>query len=68
MFIPQIEKSNPQDGEVSSLVTMASAAGWYVGHVYYDAEMKGWLPFDRQSHYFATREEADRYRASFAAE
>ena len=67
MFIPQPDKKNPQDGEVSDLVTMASAAGWYVGRVQYQTEMgEGWLPFDRQSHYFATREEADRYRASFA--
>lgn len=59
MHIPQIkDDADSTDQELSPLVPMASAAGWYVGRVYYEEYMGGWLPFDRQSHYMDTEEEA----------
>ena len=38
--------------EVSELIVMASAAGWYVGRVYKDPEMDNMIcPWERLTHY-----------------
>ncbi len=38
---------------------LKSAAGYYIGDLYYDEEMKGYFPYSRDSQeYWATREEA----------
>lgn len=39
---------------------LKSAAGYYVGRLYYDAELGGYLPYSRDSYgYYASREEAE---------
>lgn len=45
-------------GGYSSLKVLKSAAGWYVGTFYYDAEYKYWAPGSRDSGYFCTQEAA----------
>jgi hypothetical protein len=42
----------PKDGQVSELQVLKSNAGYYVGTTYYDSEMQGWFPYDRQSDYY----------------
>lgn len=39
---------------------LKSAAGYYIGSLYYDEEMQGYYPYDRDSGcYWNTREEAE---------
>lgn len=53
----------------SRLQVLKSAAGYYVGHLYYDRDCECYFPFDRQSDgYFATREEAQAYCNLFIEE
>lgn len=41
---------------------LKSAAGYYIGSLYYDEEMGGWFPEDRISmYYYGTREEAEQH-------
>lgn len=45
-----------------NLQVLKSAAGYYVGHLYYDKDAQAWWPYDRQSDgYWNTREEAQHY-------
>lgn len=44
--------------KITQLKVMQSAAGYYVGREYYDEEIGCWLPYSRNSEYFATEEEA----------
>ncbi len=46
---------------ISLLQVLSSNAGYYVGHKYLDKEINDWLPYNRCSHYFATRAEAEIY-------
>ncbi len=46
---------------LSKLQPMKSGAGWYAGTLYFDEEFQCWLPYDRESHYMATREEVKQY-------
>lgn len=51
-------------GYVSELKPMRSAAGWYAGttYIHTDGELKGLEePNSRDSHYMATKEEAQKY-------
>ena len=50
-----------KDGDVSESQVLQSAAGFYIGTTYYDEFMKGWFPNSRDSMYFNTRAEAERF-------
>lgn len=50
---------------ISDLEICESAAGYYLGHTYYDDEWCGWLPWDRQSDYIATKQEAEQMLAYY---
>ena len=55
---------NRENGEleVSEDIVMASAAGWYVGSICHDPDVHYHpVPYDRQSFYFETPEEAQSY-------
>ena len=43
--------------KISELQVMQSAAGYYLGHTYYDEEMEGWFPWSRETEYM-TKEDA----------
>lgn len=49
---------------VSGLIPMQSAAGWYVGRAYWDNVDKYVGPWSRDSHYMASKEEAEAWIAS----
>ena len=42
--------------EISDLQVMKSAAGYYLGHSYYDKECHAHLPYSRQSEYMSEQE------------
>lgn len=44
---------------ISEHKVLQSAAGYYVGTLYFDKEHKVWLPYDRASGYFETEAEAE---------
>lgn len=45
----------------SNQQVLKSAAGYYIGDLYYDEEMGGYFPYSRDSQeYWATREEAQK--------
>ena len=46
---------------ISLLQVLMSNAGYYVGQTYLDKEMDCWLPYNRCSHYFATKAQAELY-------
>jgi hypothetical protein len=60
MLIPQPDKENAEHGDISEPKVMASAAGYYVGDVFYDEDMDGWIPNSRHTPYM-TKEEAENY-------
>ena len=41
---------------ISMLKVMRSAAGFYLGHSYYDQELEGDFPYDRQTDYMSEEE------------
>jgi hypothetical protein len=43
---------------ISEVKVLKSAAGYYIGYLYYDEDMKGWFPYDRLSGYYVTKEDA----------
>ena len=45
--------------DISQLQVLKSNAGYYLGRTYHDHEINAWLPYDRQSDYFSTREQAE---------
>lgn len=54
--------------KISQLKVLESAAGYYVGRLYKDrSEGDVWMPYSRDSDYYATAEDADRYRATLTA-
>lgn len=55
-YIPDEEKSNYTEMEI-----LESAAGYYIGTRYWDAELKFWDAGSRDSAYFATYEEAEKF-------
>lgn len=59
LVIPQSDKPDPVHEEISKPCVMCSAAGWYIGLTYYDAELKGWFPYDRLTFYLPTQEAAE---------
>ena len=48
-----------QNEKISDNKVMKSAAGFYVGREYFDEDCQCWLPYDRQSGYWKTRESAE---------
>ena len=45
--------------EVSAPKVLKSAAGYYIGALYFDEELNGWYPWDRYSPcYYSTEAEA----------
>ncbi len=42
--------------KISDLIVMKSAAGYYLGHSYYDKECHAHLPYSRQSEYMSKQE------------
>ena len=47
--------------QISEVQPMKSGAGWYAGTLYLNTEFNAWLPYDRESHYMASREEVEAY-------
>ena len=45
--------------KLSELHVMKSAAGYYLGYTYFDEERQCWFPYDRESHYMGSKEEAE---------
>ena len=43
---------------LSKRKVLESGAGFYIGYLYLDKEMGGWLPYSRESGYYRTAEEA----------
>lgn len=43
------------------LQVLKSNAGFYIGTLYYDEEWDCYFPNSRETHYFATQEEAENY-------
>ena len=42
-------------GQLTPLRVLQSAAGWYIGRLYWDADMGGWFPYSRDSDYYPTQ-------------
>jgi hypothetical protein len=53
----RIEKKGKKMEQNDSLQVLKSAAGYYLGTLYYDKEMEGWFPNSRDTCYL-TKEEA----------
>ena len=53
---------------VSKPIVMASAAGWYVGQVYRDAEMGFLGPWSRNSNYMSEEDAIEMYEYDFGGE
>ena len=45
--------------KISELKVMQSNAGYYLGHTYYDEEVKADLPYSRQTEYM-TKQDAEK--------
>jgi len=54
--------------KISEVKILKSAAGYYIGYLYFDTDMKVWLPYDRISGYYATKEDAAEDLPSFIEE
>jgi len=52
--------------KLSNLQPMKSGAGWYAGYLYFNDEFQCWLPYDRESHYMASKEEVEKYIGSLS--
>ena len=46
-------------GKISKPKIMSSAAGYYLGHEYWDLELEAWLPYSRDSIYYKTKEDLE---------
>ena len=61
----QAQRSAPCVGggkPTTALQVLKSAAGYYVGRLYYDQEMNGWFPYSRESFgYWGMQTEAQAY-------
>ncbi len=57
-----------QEDQISEVKVLKSAAGYYIGYLYFDTEMRVWLPYDRLSGYYATKEDAAQDLPSFIEE
>lgn len=57
-----------EEEQISEVKVLKSAAGYYIGHLYFDTDMKVWLPYDRLSGYYATKEDAAQDLPSFIEE
>lgn len=53
---------------VSQTQVLMSNAGYYIGHTYHDTEFDAWLPYDRISGYFPTREHAQKVLDTYKEE
>jgi len=54
-----IKENIMSSGKISAPMVLKSAAGYYIGALYWDEELDGWYPWDRYSFcYYATEEEA----------
>lgn len=42
--------------EHGNLQILKSAAGYYLGRLYYDKEMEGWFPYSRDTNYLSKEE------------
>jgi len=40
--------------KLSEVKVLQSAAGYYIGRLYWDEDCKAWLPYDRLSGYYAS--------------
>ena len=45
---------------ISEIKILKSAAGYYIGYLYFDTDMRVWLPYDRLSNYYKTKEDASK--------
>lgn len=50
---------------ISETKVLHSNAGYYIGHEYKDRDFDAWLPYDRISGYYATREAAEAELANY---
>lgn len=47
---------------------LKSAAGYYIGYLYWDVECEAWLPWSRDSIYFPTEQSAQDYLTCYPEE
>lgn len=53
--------------KITDAQVLRSAAGWYIGSLYWDGGMDAWLPWTRYSAgYFATEAEAEAALPAYA--
>ena len=57
-----------EEDQISEIKVLKSAAGYYIGYLYFDKDMKVWLPYDRLSGYYVTKEDASQDLPSFMEE
>lgn len=55
----------PKDGEICLPKVCKSNAGYYIGTEYWDAEVGAWLPNERLSSYYPTKEKAEEMLGRF---
>lgn len=49
-------RDKPKQDIVSPTMVLKSAAGYYVGTLYWDADMNGWFPYSRDTDYMTAEE------------
>ena len=54
-LVPNMENGIDQLGQIEVL---SSAAGWYIGTMYFDSDCQAWLPYERLSGYYPNAESA----------
>ena len=65
MYISNYSKetvNNTKEGEVSELIVMASAAGWYLGRVQIDSDIGFPMPYERCSDYMTEAEAINQHK------
>jgi hypothetical protein len=57
----EVDQLNSFGGaNIGNLQVLKSAAGYYLGDLYFDKDMAGWFPYSRESNeYWSTREQAE---------
>jgi hypothetical protein len=57
-----------EEDQISEVKILKSVAGYYIGYLYFDKDMNAWLPYDRISGYYVTKEDAAQDLPSFTEE
>ena len=51
----------PEKDRYTEVRILKSAAGWYLGTLYFEHEFDAWVPGSRDSEYFRTEADAERF-------